>query len=729
MERAPARARPPAAPRARAAPSPGTFAPHVLRMCAPCAGGHDARARCEACGAGSNAIAHAAPALRHASSALPHSDRIQASFGRHDLSHVRTAIGGPARAASDRLSAAAFTSGDRIAFRDAPDLRLAAHESAHVVQQRGGAGLQTFRRDVSSPGDGWERHADRVAGAVVDGRSAEPLLDEVAARGAADRPRVQLQSLPAPAPEIHECISPAAARELSDEDLDARVAGLRRMRAEGGEASADALWIDEELRVLQSIQLERRTGLEVLANDIPRPVGLPEDGAFALQPAGDLPAELVASIPEGRVVQIALPAPAPAVAPMALVASASSPMASEDESAPPLSLVGGPVAGASRAMTSSIDAALIRTGLQAAGPDAIGIVGIPRLGSPGARIPESFAHLLDSWGHSAIYVRQGGEVTIVRGFNPILQQLVGNTSAVRSGAGGVAAEISADAYLFTMTSARSIEYPVSPALAAELAGTLPPTGPIAPGGALPHQYTAMPAVENLPCQSNCGLYAVETAEAALGGRIGPSSSGVPITELSSTGEAVPRTASQGRLMRFFSQVEQGAEAAMPVPNATGAAVAGRMSTGLQVLKWGGRVMFVVGLATVPLEIILAPPGLRLRTGVGAGAGFAGGLAAGAAAGLVCGPGAPVCSVVLGLGFGIAGALGARASAEALFDAIAALWNNPEYIPIGLFGPAHTLTAAGGYRRMLRNPYDLQREWAEQARAAELARLRARLVGP
>jgi hypothetical protein len=154
-----------------------------------------------------------------------------------------------------------------------------------------------------------------------------------------------------------------------------------------------------------------------------------------------------------------------------------------------------------------------------------------------------------------------------------------------------------------------------------------------------------------------------------------------------------------------------------------------MSTGLRVLKWGGRAMVVIGILTVPLEIYLAPPGRRARTAVGAIAGFAGGFAAGAAAGLVCGPGAPVCSVVLGLGFGIAGALGARASAEAIYDSIALLWEHPEYIPIGLFGPAHTLTAAGGYRRMLRSPLDVQRESMEQMRARRLAELRARLVAP
>lgn len=97
------------------------------------------------------------------------------------------------------------------------------------------------------------------------------------------------------------------------------------------------------------------------------------------------------------------------------------------------------------------------------------------------------------------------------------------------------------------------------------------------------------------------------------------------------------------------------------------AVVGRMPGYLRYLKWGGRVFLVVGIASVPLEVYLARPEERTRTAVGATAGFAGGLAFGAAAGLVCGPGALVCSVVLGIGFGIAGAMGTRAVAEGMYD--------------------------------------------------------------
>lgn len=119
--------------------------------------------------------------LRGASTPLPHGEQIQAAFGHHDVSQVRTSVGGDAATANRRMGALAFASGDRIGFREAPSLHLAAHEAAHVVQQHEGLSLPD---NVGRAGDRWERHADRVADAVTDGRSAEPLLDEVARPGA-----------------------------------------------------------------------------------------------------------------------------------------------------------------------------------------------------------------------------------------------------------------------------------------------------------------------------------------------------------------------------------------------------------------------------------------------------------------------------------------------------------------------------------------------------------------
>ncbi len=122
-------------------------------------------------------LSDASAGLKNAHGALPHYDSIQSSFGHHDVSNIRTEVGGSAGRASKKMGALAYASGDRIGFRNAPGLHLAAHEAAHTVQQRSGLKLPG---NVGTLGDKWERHADSVADAVVAGRSAESLLDDVA---------------------------------------------------------------------------------------------------------------------------------------------------------------------------------------------------------------------------------------------------------------------------------------------------------------------------------------------------------------------------------------------------------------------------------------------------------------------------------------------------------------------------------------------------------------------
>ena len=115
--------------------------------------------------------------------ALPHAAAIQRSFGAHDVSGARAHVGGAAAQATDALGAEAYATGDHVAFRESPDLHTAAHEAAHVVQQRarvhpdGGMGVH---------GDRHEQQADAVADRVVRGRGADDLLDEIAG-GAPDR--------------------------------------------------------------------------------------------------------------------------------------------------------------------------------------------------------------------------------------------------------------------------------------------------------------------------------------------------------------------------------------------------------------------------------------------------------------------------------------------------------------------------------------------------------------
>ncbi|HSR96742.1 MAG TPA: DUF4157 domain-containing protein [Kofleriaceae bacterium] len=119
---------------------------------------------------------------------LPYREQIQASFGGHDISDVRAHVGGEAAAASDALGARAYATGRDIAFAGAPDLHTAAHEAAHVVQQRGNVQL---KGGIGETGDAYERHADAVADRVVQGAPAGDLLDQMAPSRAAPAAGVQ----------------------------------------------------------------------------------------------------------------------------------------------------------------------------------------------------------------------------------------------------------------------------------------------------------------------------------------------------------------------------------------------------------------------------------------------------------------------------------------------------------------------------------------------------------
>src|SRR5581483_9838862 len=132
----------------------------------------------------------AAEGTRDGAGRLPHLEAIQRSFGRHDVGHVRAHTGGRAADSAAAMGAEAFATGDHVAFARAPDLHTAAHEAAHVVQQRGGVQLKA---NVGQTGDEHERHADEVADRAVRGDSAEELLDRYAQPGAAPAPGVQHQ--------------------------------------------------------------------------------------------------------------------------------------------------------------------------------------------------------------------------------------------------------------------------------------------------------------------------------------------------------------------------------------------------------------------------------------------------------------------------------------------------------------------------------------------------------
>ena len=132
-------------------------------------------------GGGAAGVQEAAAAgVRGSGGALPHAQQIQGAFGRHDVSSVQAHVGGAAAAACGDIGAEAYATGSSVAFASGPDLHTAAHEAAHVVQQRGGVQLSG---GVGQAGDRYEQHADAVADRVVSGQSAEGLLDKYASSG------------------------------------------------------------------------------------------------------------------------------------------------------------------------------------------------------------------------------------------------------------------------------------------------------------------------------------------------------------------------------------------------------------------------------------------------------------------------------------------------------------------------------------------------------------------
>lgn len=122
----------------------------------------------------------AAHGTRGAGAPLPYLDRIQASFGRHDVSHIQAHTDASAGEGARAMGAQAYAMGEHVAFGRSPDLHTAAHEAAHVVQQRAGVHL---KGGVGQEGDSYERHADAVADKVVAGESAEELLSTMAPAG------------------------------------------------------------------------------------------------------------------------------------------------------------------------------------------------------------------------------------------------------------------------------------------------------------------------------------------------------------------------------------------------------------------------------------------------------------------------------------------------------------------------------------------------------------------
>lgn len=385
---------------------------------------------------------------------------------------------------------------------------------------------------------------------------------------------------------------------------------------------------------------------DINSNLVPRPSALPLSGDYKLIPIKDAPQTWVDSLPEDKIVKV--------VGSNTPTRSTVSPYA--------FSPFPGAGAGLSAGVNSTLSSFMTTGFAPIPGGNGIGLIGFPRIFSSPSALPES----LSIWGHTEIYVRINGEIIAVRGYTvESMLDALRKIKSVPAGKAGIPATISSTPGMFTNTTARTIEYPVSEEIARKFLSQLPEAGK--PPASGPIEYTGRPAVYGKG--SNCVTWACSQVESALEGKVGTTKLG-PIAE--------PVNPAEGLQGRFMKGTGANAGEVLPMAEATGEAVVSSVPRSLQVLKWGGRVFIVIGAGLVVYEIVEAPKEQQERTAVGAISGFAGGIVAGAAAGLACGPGALACSIILGIGFGLVGAFAARNAAEGIYDDV----KNPKDTKLG-----------------------------------------------
>lgn len=203
---------------------------------------------------------------------LPHAERIQRSFGAHDLSRVRAHIGGASTLAE--LDADAFTSGAQTAFASPPDLRTAAHEATHVVQQRFGRLPQS---DEGSRGAQLERHADAVADRVVRGESAVNLLGAIPIHSASTaRAAVPLQRQRRRKGRFTQASRSPGARALTQMFITSHMGGKRSARNIAATRQlpvSHTIDISELGRLQGEMHARQQQGYHVAANQVANPNG------------------------------------------------------------------------------------------------------------------------------------------------------------------------------------------------------------------------------------------------------------------------------------------------------------------------------------------------------------------------------------------------------------------------------------------------------------------------
>lgn len=194
--------------------------------------------------------AAAAQGISGPASSLPHLDTIQRAFGTHDVSGIKAHNDAAASAGARGMGAQAYAAGDHVAFDGAPGLHTAAHEAAHVVQQRGGVQLTG---GVGASGDSYERHADAVADRVVAGESAQDLLDQHAPDGGVGVQRAAVQRQES---------APRAPATGTSTGTGAAAGPLDRLRtAAAANSASDVRTAYAALQVADKVALSRDTSL------------------------------------------------------------------------------------------------------------------------------------------------------------------------------------------------------------------------------------------------------------------------------------------------------------------------------------------------------------------------------------------------------------------------------------------------------------------------------------
>ena len=205
---------------------------------------------------------------------LPHLDAIQKSFGKHDVSGIQHYSGGAAENAAKSMGADAFAVGNKVASKGGMNLHTAAHEAAHVVQQRSGA--VQLAGGVGKAGDRYEQHADAVADRVVQGRPAGDLLDQMAGgKGGASVQKSETGDVQMIGERLDKPLSEGAAKPEHGEDEGAQ----RRYSVE----QYEQMWEKEQGRKLspEEKQTIARGCIGITANNLQGGGNPPLSNAFA----------------------------------------------------------------------------------------------------------------------------------------------------------------------------------------------------------------------------------------------------------------------------------------------------------------------------------------------------------------------------------------------------------------------------------------------------------------